>query len=758
MLAQSITPRRYQEVIFHTATQKNTLVVLPTGLGKTMIAAMLVAQRLSQYPKTKIIFLAPTKPLAEQHFDSFKKLFTLPEEDFTLFTGSVSPSKREEQYKSARIIFSTPQGLENDVMSNRISLRDVSLLVFDEAHRATGDYSYVFLAKAYHNMPNAHILALTASPGTDKEKITEVCQNLFIQEIEVRKETDADVEPYVQEVDFEWVEVPFPESLREIQQTLQKCYVEKLTEVKQLGFLSDDPSSISKSQLLKIQGELHGMLASGEKDFDVMKSVSILAQAMKVQHAIELIETQGVSALKSYLKQLQSQAGSSSSKATKNLVQDVLFKKATVLTNNLVENHAEHPKINVVKKIVLQNILENKHAQTDTKIIIFTQYRDQAVVLEKALQSINIASKVFVGQAKKKTTGLSQKEQKAMLDEFSSGAFPVLIATSVAEEGLDIPKVDAVLFYEPVPSAIRTVQRRGRTGRLEKGKVIVLVTKGTRDVGYRWVAHHKEKRMYRALTDVKKTLTLSAPEKITSKNSNSKNISHNQQSLSHFTNSEQSKEVNSQFTIVCDHREKGSPVLKSLLDLGVRLDLQQLSVGDFLISDRVVIEYKTVPDFVNSIIDGRLLTQLKNLKQYSRPLLILEGDQDIYSQRNIHANAIRGMLATITISYGIALISTKNPLETAHLMYAIARREHIGAKEFQQHQAKSSSENEQLETILSAIPTIGSTLAKPLLSHFKTIYALVHASVDELQMVEKIGKKKAEIIHEVLRREYDINE
>ncbi|PIO06828.1 hypothetical protein COT47_02550, partial [Candidatus Woesearchaeota archaeon CG08_land_8_20_14_0_20_43_7] len=143
---KDFTPRLYQETILATCTMANTMVILPTGMGKTPIAFMLAAQRLRSYPSSKILILAPTKPLAEQHLDTFRKHLDIPEDDFALFTGFVKPEKRKQLWDEKKVFISTPQGLENDVISGNIKLRDVSLIVFDEAHRAVGDYSYVFLA------------------------------------------------------------------------------------------------------------------------------------------------------------------------------------------------------------------------------------------------------------------------------------------------------------------------------------------------------------------------------------------------------------------------------------------------------------------------------------------------------------------------------------------------------------------------------------------------------------------------------------
>jgi len=215
-MIKDFTPRLYQQTILGTAANKNTLVVLPTGLGKTAVAFLLTAQRLSLYPDSKILLLAPTKPLCEQHLNSFKDHLDIPEEKIVLFTGEIKPEKRAELWNEAKIIISTPQGLENDIINNRIRLKEVSLLIFDEAHHATGEYSYVWIAEQYDKTAFSRILALTASPGSDMEKVKEVCNNLKIEKVEVRTEKDQDVRPYVKEVKNNWIKVPFPEDFQKI--------------------------------------------------------------------------------------------------------------------------------------------------------------------------------------------------------------------------------------------------------------------------------------------------------------------------------------------------------------------------------------------------------------------------------------------------------------------------------------------------------------------------------------------------------------
>ena len=720
----NLKPRLYQEKIFNKAISNNTLVVLPTGLGKTAIAAMLINNRLNNYKKSKVVLLAPTKPLAQQHEESIKKFLPEYKEKIVLFTGSVSPQKRAKLWEENQIIISTPQGFENDLIGRKINLKDVSLVVFDEAHRATGEYSYVFIAKKYVEQSNHQkILALTASPGSNTEKILEICSNLHLEEIEFRTKNDEDVKPYVQDLNNKYITVELTEELKHLKQFLDRCYTSKLNEAKGLGYLTGDVSSYTKTNLLKIMSGLHGNIARGDKSFELMKTISLISESLKVQHALELVETQTVNSALEYLRGLEVQAQTSKVKAVKNLVQDVNFRSALLVAKNLSEKKVYHPKLLKIKELVDLEVGISPKA----KIMIFSQYRDSAKEIKSILN--NVTSKVFVGQAKKKNTGLSQKEQKQMIEEFKNNEFNCLIATSVGEEGLDIPEVDLVIFYEPVPSAIRTVQRRGRTGRQKEGKVITLITKDTRDEVYRWSAYHKEKRMYSHLKQIKSSLTL-------------------------FTKKTEEVEE-SNILIKADYREKGSALLKELLELGIKIDLEKLPIGDYQISDEVVLEFKTIPDFVDSIIDNRLLTQLKDLKSYKKPFLLLQGDEDVYSQRKINANAIRGMISAISINFGIPIIRTQNPKDSAEFLKVIATREQGSDKKYQSHTSKPISDKYLQEYIVSSFPGIGSGLANPLLKEFKTIKKLVNASVEDLKKVELIGDKKAQKIREILDKEYE---
>ncbi len=732
-MIKDFIPRLYQETIFATAANYNTLVVLPTGLGKTNVFIMLAAHRLKTHPDSKILLLGPTRPLIEQYHSVFLKHLDMPEDTMAIFTGLVHPEKRAELWKKSNIIFSTPQGLENDIMSGRVKLEEVSLLGFDEAHRAVQDYAYVWIAKQYMKTAKyPRILAMTASPGSDMEKIKEVCTNLSIEKVEVRTEQDKDVKPYMQEIELDWIYVTLPDRFIKIRELLLAILKEKGEELKKYGVANS--ALMNKTELLRLQAQIHGQIARGSKDFQNWKTVSVLAEIMKVQHALELLETQGSTALHRYLERMFEEATTTKTKAVKNLAADEKLKSARALAGMLYEENIEHPKMEELTKLAEEEIKKTGNA----KIIVFNQYRDSASKLTEVLNKIEgVQARLFVGQMKKHETGLTQKEQKAILDSFRKGNINVLVATSIGEEGLDIPQVDLVIFYEPVPSAIRQIQRRGRTGRQEKGRAVMLVTKNTRDEAYKWVAHHKEKRMYRNLENIRKNIVLDKTEK--------------KENLTQYFENDKVK-------VVADLREKGSGVPKELIELGAELELKTLDVGDYACSARCCIEMKTVKDFVDSIVDGRMLRQALELKKnYERPLVIIEGDADIYSVRNVHPKAIMGMLATISVSYGIPIIYTKTAKESAGMIMTIAKREQAETgKDISMHaDRKPLTLKQQQEYIVSSFPGIGPALAKPLLKKFGSVKKLVNAKEEKLKKVDLIGEKKASDIRKVLDSEYD---
>ena len=498
-LKLSIEPREYQSNIIETCKNNNTLVVLPTGLGKTLIALFLAINRKETFPLSKVLILAPTRPLIEQHFEYFQKY--LPElwADIQLFTGSVPAEERKKIFQTAEIIFSTPQCIANDVAHALYTLSEVSLLVIDEAHRCLKNYDYTKVVSSYKNQSqNTRILGLTASPGSDPEKVKQICEHLDIEEIEVRSRESEDVKIYLKEREHSKIEVPFPPEFLEIKVLLKRIFDSLADKLKKMNLLFGPTNKIT---LLKLQAQLAAKAGPG--NWQAMVGMSLTAQAIKISHAMELLETQTLSGLKEYLLGLKKQAEEKKSKGVQTLVNSTDFQAAFLSLTQLLDKGIEHPKVEELAVISENEFKLNPKA----KIIIFTQFRETASRIAERLSKLPEARpSIFIGQAKKNNLGMNQKTQKSVIEQFKTGEINILIATSIGEEGLDIPEVSAVIFYEPIPSAIRKIQRSGRTARLAPGKIILLITKDTRDEINHYASSSREKKMYSIIEKIKKEL------------------------------------------------------------------------------------------------------------------------------------------------------------------------------------------------------------------------------------------------------------
>ncbi|MCS7129790.1 MAG: DEAD/DEAH box helicase [Archaeoglobaceae archaeon] len=724
MIKDGILERRlYQITIAMNALIKNTLVIIPTGLGKTSIAVLVIASRILN-EKGKALFLAPTRPLVEQHANFLKRTLKVDENEIVAMSGEDEPEKRVKLWNSAKVIVATPQVVENDLIAGRASLEDVVIAVFDEAHRAVGNYSYVFIAEEYmRRTKKPLILALTASPGSDPERIMEVVKNLKIESIEFRTERDEDVIPYVSEKEIEWIKVEVPKEITTIKEKLETSLKIRVRRIKELGI--EIPEKATKRELLELQEVIQNEIGRTQRP-ELFEASSILAEILKISHAIELIETQSVESFRSYLNKILKESSSKGgSKASKSIANDPSFRDALILAMRL---NTEHPKIEKLKEIIRTQLAEKE----DSRIIVFTNYRDSADFLVSEISKIAPAFK-FIGQADRENErGMKQKEQVEVLQKFREGIYKVLVATSIGEEGLDIPATDLVVFYEAIPSEIRAIQRKGRTGRGRKGKIIVLMAKGTRDEVYYYTSLRKERAMFEKLKEVKLMLE--------------KREFKGQARLLDFERAG--------IKILVDSREMRSEVVKILRELGANLEIKNLEVADYVLSDRVAVERKTVDDFVDSLISERLFSQLLNLKSYQRPILVLEGG-NLYT-RAVHPNAIRGAIATIVTDFGIPMIFTKDEKETAEFLIAIARREQEEKKrEVVEHYGKTKRTlKEEQEYIVSAISNVGSVIAKNLLEHFQTIERIATASEKELMEVPKVGKKTAEHIRLLMTTPY----
>lgn len=748
--SNAIEARLYQQVLAADVLKKgNTMIVAPTALGKTIVATLVAADRLEKVKNSKILVLAPSKPLAIQHESTFKEFLTVP---CSSITGAVKTDERVKRWEESQIICATPQTVESDLLKGRYSLKDVSLVVFDECHHGVGSYSYVYLASRYVKESKFNlILGLTASPGSDKEKIKEVCDNLYIQSIVVKTEEDNDVRHYFNPVAIDWVRVKMSSELEKIKTHVDKALKIRLKGLKNMGVIRT--VSVNKLDILKARGRVQSAIArSVNPKKECFQAISILSAVINIQHSQELIETQGVVTFNKYVARLRKKK----TKAAKSLIQDPNFGKAIYLAREAEKHGLEHPKLKKVTDIIKKELGQNGQTklqsdryvkdadQKSSKIMVFTQYRDSLEMIHQKLEKEGIKSAKFFGQASRDgEKGLTQKEQKEIIKAFKIGEYDVLLSTSVAEEGIDIPAVDLVILYEPVPSEVRMIQRRGRTGRKRSGRVKVLITNGTRDEGYYWASVNKERRMKHQLID---------PDVLEELNSNAIERMENEKRVKVLDPTPKKEELP---VVFADTREGNSKVIRHLSEMEIDVKVQAMAVGDYQVSDEVVIERKTAKDFVDSIVDKRLFKQARSLmEEFKCPLIILEGD-DLYNGM-INPNAIRGSIASIALDFGISIIPTRNAQDTAAMIKRIAIREQSGEKTPIQIRTDKKPVNlwEQQLFIIESLPNIGPVNAKNLLEHFGTVANIINASESQLQEVEGIGKKTAANIRKVVDSKY----
>ncbi|GAA5962894.1 hypothetical protein JCM3765_005908 [Sporobolomyces pararoseus] len=474
--------RVYQYNIVTSALYKNTLVSLPTGLGKTFIAACVMLNFYRWYPRGKVIFLAPTRPLVTQQIKACHYIAGIPQEDCIELTGGTAPKLRSLGWATKRVIYSTPQTVERDLAKGRLDPRDVTLVVVDEAHRASGDYSYCGVIR-YMMCRNPHfrVLALTATPGSRGEAVQEVIDNLHIGHIEVRADDSIDIRQYVHKKSFDLVVLPLGpglSALRDKWAALMRPYIGPLLE-KRLIY-SGDAVMLSPFVVQQAYQKIKTLPGGQKSNGQYYPMIKTLAQMCR---AMEYLVIQSVTSFESNLKDIQSTG-------SKKLVNSTEFKK---IVNEVAgirgrEGYVGHPKMEKLRAMCIEHFESTKDEvdeytgeKRETRVMIFCNFR---AVVEEIVDCLNtqrplIKATPFVGQASSKgTKGKSQKEQLETIRKFKKGVYNVLVATSIGEEGLDIGEIDLIICYEANKSPIRMLQRVGRTGRARDGHIIVLMSEG----------------------------------------------------------------------------------------------------------------------------------------------------------------------------------------------------------------------------------------------------------------------------------------
>jgi Fanconi anemia group M protein len=730
--------RGFQANLARIAGKQDTLVVLPTGLGKTVVALLALADAL-QAGAQRILFLAPTKPLVDQHAAFLRTALAAPWDGRVhALTGDQAPGKRASAYAEPGFVVATPQVVQNDLVGQRLDPTKLDWVVFDEAHRGVGDYAYTFIGQelAKRN-PRVRRLGLTASPGHDARKIEEVRGWLGLVHVEIRTPNDPDVAPYVQEVAMDWESLPLPPSMARVSQKLNEALAERVRALKAIGMLKASGGKPSRRDLLELAGQLQAKLAqTAQADPNWYTALSLQAQAIKILHAIEQAETQGAAAVAEYIQGVREEAsGAKPSKATKAVAEDRNVNEAFAIAK---ADDAENPKFGRTGTLVQQQLEKSP----DSKVIVFTHYRSTCELVAKHLGRLpGVKPVLFVGQGKRGgQDGLTQKEQKAIVERFKAGDVNVLVATSVAEEGLDIPATDLVVFFEPIPSEIRSIQRRGRTGRHREGRVVVLMTKGTQDEASHWSSLRKERQMVQELQGLRGTLTQTAASR-----------GPQQATLARTAPAPMPARAPGP-RVLYDHREQSGAVVRHLHELGATLEARQLEVADFILSDRVAVERKTAADFVDSLVDGRLFEQVRQLKEYPKPFLLIEGES-LHGHRGVAPEAILGAVASISVDYGVPILHVRDGAETARFLHAVAKREQqTSDRKVAIRPGKPSTDADLRRFLVAGLPGVSEVLADRLLAVFGSPAAVFAAGAADLAKVDGVGEQKAAAIRRILER------
>jgi Fanconi anemia group M protein len=740
-------PRIYQQVIFSECVTNpgNTLVVLPTGLGKTVIMAYLAAYYLKKDPTKQILILTPTRPLVHQIKEMFLEFIgNLSSEMVLEVSGEVPPPKRESYYPNAKIIVGTPQTIENDLTYDRLDFQKIGLLCIDEVHRATGDYAYVGIAK----QAKCQIIGFTATPGNNPDKILEVCENLRISKTSVTDTTDLDVSEYVSIHTPKIIWIKLPEEYESVLKKLQN-YQDELVQI----LKENIPGALASKYLGKKEAlGIHQQVVMLTKQDPVLGELLIFSSNLiRVQHLKELVESQGFPQVLSSIQRWHRKA---SSKALKLFLED---ERIVTLEKKLTENSVIHPKL----KHLINEVtgISKTTASEDSRIIIFSNYRDTIRFLHEELSKCDIEAGIFIGHSSlKDDKGLTQKQQLDVVEKFKRGDLKILLSTSVGEEGLDVGNCDLVVFYDSVPSVVRAIQRQGR-GRKKRSRVIHLITKGTRDESMYWAIKRKNKKMNKFLKNDLHLLL------------ENKQAQDDRETLDHFFSKPEKKCLtetgSSAPLIIIDNRETTSRIPKLLKQQGARLQPQELEVGDYVLSNRLIVERKTYTDFVSSIIDGRLFqpsspgkhSQLSKLSQQKLPLLLIQLESEVMG-RQIALSSIMGAISSIILDFRIPVVFTRNDSETVMLLFQLAKREQ-GDSTVEISLPSVSKKEQNVKEIqmfmLAAIPGINISKAKSLLARFKTIQAIASADLEELTAVSRIGRKLAIRIKTVLTSQGNSN-
>jgi Fanconi anemia group M protein len=311
-------------------------------------------------------------------------------------------------------------------------------------------------------------------------------RNLWIEQIVWTTEDDEEVARYIPGIKASWVRVALPEQYEAIRQVIKRMIEATLAKLRIDGL--PIPEEVNRKVLVGLMNRLRAEIEAGAKGPN-MHYMALISAALSLYHALELIESQHVYSLRRYLEEIQE----SELRSHRMVAGMPEFRRLVMMAN---ECKVDHSKVNALLTVLTAHFAENR----DDRVLVFANIRATAEVLVERLKERGYKAALFVGKAEGKGgPRMTQEEQMRVLKAFREGAYNVLLATSIGEEGLDIPECGLVVFYEPAVSGIRYIQRRGRTGRRLPGKVVILVAEGTVDEYYFREGYRRARKMERIL-------------------------------------------------------------------------------------------------------------------------------------------------------------------------------------------------------------------------------------------------------------------
>lgn len=486
------TIRDYQFNIVQRGLFNNLLVALPTGLGKTFIAATIILNWFRWTTDAQIVFVAPTKPLVAQQVEACFNIAGIPRSYTTMLTGGVQTGLRAEEWKDKRVFFMTPQTLLNDLKSGYADPKRIVLLVVDEAHRATGAYAYVEVVSFLRRFNSSfRVLALTATPGADVESVQKVIDGLDISKVEIRTENSMDICSYVHQRKIDKQVFQNTDEMEMCMELYSQALQPLVNTIAGLNaYWSKNPRDLTPfgcQQAKKKWFQEVGRNANRGLQSTVHTIFAILAS---ISHGMELLKYHGMGPFYIKMKEFQDDSAKTKSKYKKQILDSDAWKKLMVRLHGWItdDNFVGHPKLEYLQQVILDHFVNAGDSRnvdgappSQTRIMVFAHFRDSAEEIARILKRHHpmIRPRIFVGQAHgKNSEGMTQKDQLEAIERFKNGEFNTLIATSIGEEGLDIGEVDLIICYDSKASPIRMLQRMGRTGRKREGRIVMLQMQG----------------------------------------------------------------------------------------------------------------------------------------------------------------------------------------------------------------------------------------------------------------------------------------